>query len=212
VRRGLRWIGCVLSVWAVSCADGGFSNPSGVCGTRTDGARPGLQAPADGDVWVPDCRNPLAREYWRVFTKDETTGHMIPRPDGAPELRPVCDDPQNALRGVVDRYDLCTAAYTQDQVDTINAMSISDALAVGHYLHTQLKFVAAEGGIGIAPSPIPSDVVDACALGGEPSIDLQAICESVRAGLADGGETVFLYTGPAAVELAARLNQLYGIP
>ena len=82
---------CYLATMAFAvgtgCGQSDINNPTGMCGTRSDGARAGYHAPAENDIWVPDCQNPLAREYWRVFSQDGGTGYVIPRPDGTPELQ-----------------------------------------------------------------------------------------------------------------------------
>ena len=195
------------------CAQSGFANPSGTCGTRSDGGRAGYQAPGPGDRWVPDCQNPLQREYWRAFSQDGDTAYVIPRPDGAPELSTPCTDADHGLHPVVVRYQLCAAAESAAQVDVINHIDLSDALQVTHFLHTQLQFVVTQDGLGIQPFPIPSDVLDACSLGGQSnSPELESICQSVRDAVSGGIEMRGDYTGPGGAELVARLNQLYGIP
>jgi len=189
-----------------------ITNPSGSCGTRDDAGRAGYHVPADDDVWVPDCQNTLAREYWRVYSQDGLTGYVIPRPDGAPEFSTPCADPQHELHLLVVRYGLCSAAGSPEQANIINHIDLPDALHLTHFLHGQLKFVAAQDGSGIEPFPIPGDIVDACALGGAMnSSDLEAICQRERDRLQSGIDIGFSYTGPGAAELVMRLNQLYGI-
>ena len=87
----------------------------------------------------------------------------------------------------------------------------SDALKVAHYLHTQLKFQAT--GTSIDPFGIPTDILDACALHPDSnSVELQQICDRERQRLESGEEIDFTCEGMGAVKLAARLNELYGIP
>jgi hypothetical protein len=161
---------------------------------------------------VPDCQNELLREYWRVFSDEGTSAYMIPRPDGAAEIQPVCADASHELRPLVDRYGLCVAAGGIDQVNVINSMDLKDALRIGHFLHTQLRFVTTTPGSGISPFPIPSDIIDACVLPGRTnSADLEVICQRERDRLRSGADIAFSYTGPGATELVARLNELYGI-
>ena len=202
----------IVLVLTAACGPN-ITNPSGTCGTRSSGGRIGYHAPDGDDVWVPDCQNPLLREYWRAFSKDGQTAYLIPRPDGAPELQPVCTDPQHQLRGLVDRYLLCAAGMTADQVTVINRIDLADALRITHFLHTQLKFVTISGGRGIQPFAIPSDILDACTLGGHVnSAELEAICESERVAVRNGIEPRVPATGPGGAELVSRLNELYGIP
>jgi hypothetical protein len=187
-----------------------ITNPTGTCKAPDDGARAGYHAPGD-DVWLLDCKNVLAREYWRVFAQTETSAYVIPRPDGARELAPVCSDTAHELHALVVKYALCEAASSPAALDIINDMAPVDALAITHFLHTQLKFVA--GAQTIDPFPIPTDILDACKLHPEQnSPELVAICDREQDRL-DSGETIgFTYEGPGAVELAQRLNELYGIP
>jgi hypothetical protein len=190
-------------------AQDGIQNPSGSCGVRTDGGRKGyLNVNA---IWVPDCRNALHREYWRVFVRDGGQAHIIPRPDGALALHQVCADPRHELRSIVDRYRLCTAAASIEDVRIVNAMSASDALQMTHFLHGQLRFrVVVSGGMAhIHPFPMPSDIIDACESGRgpiSPALDLR--CQGARQ--PEGGFRMY-EDGEAAEDLAARLNELYGI-
>jgi hypothetical protein len=207
----------VIFAVLAGCSQAGFGdpieNPSGSCGTRPDEGREGYSASEGDDVWVPDCANPLKREYWRVYSVDGAHAYMLPRPDGEPYLQPACDDPQHALSDVVGRYGLCASAASAEDVDKVNAMALADALEVGHYLHTQLRFVVVVNAVGIAPYPLPSDIVDACRIGGDANpAELEALCERERERLRTGFEIGYAYTGSGAVALVERLNQLYGIP
>jgi hypothetical protein len=195
------------------CDQPSITNPSGTCGTRSGGGRAGYQVPGDDDQWIPDCQNPLHREYWRVFSQDGQTGYVIPRPDGAPELQSPCDDPRHDLHPVVDRYELCAGADSAEKVEIINHVELSDALRVTHFLHTQLKFAVTEDALGIRPFPIPADIVDACVAGERVnSAELEAICQRERDRIRSGIDIGFAYTGVGAQELVMRLNELYGIP
>lgn len=212
-RLAARLASCFAIVASSGCGQPNVTNPSGPCGTRSDGGRAGYHSPGESNVWVPDCQNPLTREYWRVFSQDGKVGYVIPRPDGAPELATPCSDPQDDLHPVVMRYGLCSAASSSEQVEIVNHIELSDALAVTRFLHAQLRFAVPEDGLGIWPSPVPSDVIDACALGEEMnSPELEALCERERDRLRGGIDIGFSYTGPGAAELVMRLNELYGIP
>jgi hypothetical protein len=113
-------------------AQDGKQNPSGSCGVRADGSRSGYHHALNA-IWVPDCQNTLHREYWRVFVRNGGAASIIPRPDGAPELRPICTDPQHALRSIVDRYMLCTTAASNEHACIVNTVSVSDALQISHF-------------------------------------------------------------------------------
>ena len=181
-------------------------------GTRSGGGRAGYNVPDQDDIWVPDCQNSLAREYWRVYSRDGVTAYVVPRPDGDPRLAIPCADSQHDLHPVVVRYDLCWAAGNTEQVEIINPIDLSDALDVTHFLHGQLKFVVSQDLLGIEPFPIPTDIVDACVVGGGMnSSDLESICQRERDRLRSGTEIGYSYTGPGAAELVARLNLLCGI-
>ncbi|HEY0603483.1 MAG TPA: hypothetical protein VGD58_11260 [Herpetosiphonaceae bacterium] len=181
------------------------------CPVPDDGSRAGYHS-AEGSTWLTDCENPLRREYWRVFLGADQRASIMPRPDGAPELQPVCTGVDHPLRSLVDRYGLCAQAANEAQVTRVNAMLPGDALQITHFLHTQLRFRATQEGLGITPYPIPSDILDACALHPEAnSAALNAICERERARIESGDAVGFIYTGPGAAQLVERLNELYGI-
>lgn len=210
-----QWIGRVAALMVAAsagCDRVTIANPSGTCGTRRGEVRSGYDVPDDDDIWVPDCQNPLTREYWRVYSRDGVTAYVIPRPDGAPELATSCADSQHKLHPLLIRYELCSAASSMEQVEVINHIALGDALVVTNFLHTQLRFVNTEVGLGIQPFPIPADIVDACALGGGMnSSDLEAVCQRERDRIRSGLGIGFSYSGPGAVELVARLNELYGV-
>ena len=181
------------------------------CIAPDDGSRAGYHS-AQGSTWILDCENPLRREYWRVFLVDGQRAAMIPRPDGAPELQPACANVDHPLHPLVERYALCTPAADATQLMRVNNMLPDDALQIAHFLHTQLRFSTTQAGLGITPYPIPSDILDACALHPQAnSPALTALCERERARIQSGDAVGFLYTGPGAGELAQRLNKLYGI-
>jgi hypothetical protein len=204
----------IILVLAMGCgrANRSVVNPTGSCGTRADPGRVGSDA--SSDTWVPDCQNPLLREYWRVKTTDGTSAYTIPRLDGTPQLQPSCADANDALHALVERYALCAAADSEAKVNLVNNMELADALLLTHFLHARLKFAVQEAiasapdTTSIEPYPLSGDILDACALHPN-SPELQAMCVRERNNLMGGlGLT---YTGPAAVELAARLNELYGV-
>ncbi len=65
----------VATLFAVTagwgCGHHEITNPSGTCGTRSNGSRAGYAF--SGDTWVPDCQSPLLREYWRTFSSSGAT-------------------------------------------------------------------------------------------------------------------------------------------
>jgi len=184
-----------------------IANPTGSCVAPDDGSRAGYNGPGP---WLPDCQSALLREYWRVFAASENGAYMLPRPDGAPGLGAPCLGPQHPLASIVQKYGLCSAAMGSEQVDKVNNMNVTDAFAVARYLESQLVFVATD--VTIEPFPIPVDIIDACALhASSNSAELTAMCQRESGRLKSGEDIGFTYTGPGAVELAARLNELYGI-
>src|SRR5688572_18848786 len=106
-----------IAVVTLSC-EPEIANPSGSCRAPNSGARAGYHAPS-GDQWLPDCQNPLRREYWRVFATSPTAAYTIPRLDGHPALQPACTDAQHQLAGVVRRYGLCSPATSTEDVERI---------------------------------------------------------------------------------------------
>jgi hypothetical protein len=191
---------------------GHLANPSGPCQPMGNGARAGYHAPTDSR-WLPDCQNPLAREYYRVFTTSASSAYLMPRPDGDPLLQPVCSDPQHELHALVERQALCSAAESEAAVAQVNNIPPADALRIAHYLHSQLKWRFVErSGPSITPHPLPSDIVDACVIDAKAnSAEFESLCKRERDRLASGIDIGFFYNGPGGVELVARLNQLYGI-
>lgn len=187
-------------------------NPTGTCRAPDSGARRGYHSPDAGDLWLPDCNNPLKREYYRVFAKSSTSAYVIPRPDGAHELELPCNDPTHVLRGLVEQYSLCQSAGDTATVDKINSMPPADALALTHYMHGQLVFEPVEGilAMNLRPYAIPSDVVDACALHpDERSSELSVDCTAQQKAIDTGTDGPLF--GTTAPELAKLLNELYGV-
>jgi hypothetical protein len=185
------------------------ANPTGTCVAPNDGSRPGY--PVVGSArWLPDCKNPLKREYWRVFAESGTSAYILPRPDGAVELTMPCGNPNHPLAAVVERYKLCSQAATPADIDTVNHIDPAAALAIAHYMHAELSFAIGSRG-GLFPTPMTTDVVDACALHPElASADLTSVCNRQRADI-DAGLVWPEDGGTAVTGLQTRLNELYGI-
>jgi hypothetical protein len=204
-----------LVALGLACSDSSSSvqNPTGTCKATGLGNRAGYDGDPTPAVWLPDCKNTLAREYWRVFAQSAQSAYVLPRPDADPNLVAVCDNASHPLHALAESYFLCSPG-TPDTLSRINGMLPADALALTHYLHTTLAFVIdnSQSGTGISPFPIPSDIIDACALHpGANSADFEAICVRERDRLQSGILIGYTYEGPGAVELVARLNELYGI-
>ncbi len=91
-------------------------------------------------------------------------------------------------------------------------MKPADALAVTHFLHGQLRFVADTKAMSIRPYAIPAEIIEACDLHpGRNSQALNEMCDREKDRWNSGSGVGFYYTGPGAVELAERLNELYGV-
>jgi hypothetical protein len=186
-----------------------FANPTGNCVAPDDGSRPGYNA-AGGLKWLPDCQNVLKREYWRVYAANAAQVALLPRPDGAPQLDAPCFGKNHPLAPIVQKYGLCHAATSEAEVTIVNSMNYSDAFVLARYLQSQLVFVSTAD--GFSPFPIPSDILDACALHpATNSAEFSAICQREANRLEAGIDIGFTYTGAGAVEMAGRLNELYGI-
>jgi hypothetical protein len=184
-------------------------NPTGTCEATGDGSRPGYHSPDAGDVYLPDCKLELDREYWRVFATAPDSAYTIPRTDGNPMLRLACTTPGQPESPLVEKYGLCQPASSAAAVDRVNDLLIEDAFAITRYLHSQLVFRGVD--TGVAPPPLPDDVIDACALHPESSsVALQTVCEEERARMMSGNDIGISY-GEVGLELAALLNELYGI-
>lgn len=183
-------------------------NPSGDCAREGNGDRAGYHSSA-GTVWVPDCQNALAREYWRVFATDSEHAYIIPRPDGVAPLQSACEDPADPLHEIAQRYLLCASASSSAEADVVNRMSIADALTVARALHGALRFTYRTF---LEPFAPPTDILDACALhplDGAP--ELAELCTREQRRLDSGNDIGFSYDGEGAIVLTRRLNELYAI-
>lgn len=201
-----------MLVFTAACPPDKVPNPTGSCEAAGTGARAGYHAPGPDAQWLPDCKNPLLREYWRVFARGPNSASTIPRPDGEELLQPACAGPAHELAEIVKRYGLCEQATSSEQVEIVNSMKPADALAVTHFLHGQLRFVADTKAMSIRPYAIPAEIIEACDLHpGRNSQALNEMCDREKDRWNSGSGVGFYYTGPGAVELAERLNELYGV-
>ena len=213
----------VVVFTVVSCASSagdrgsqthGIVNPTGACVAPNSGAIAGYSVPGRGDVWLLDCENPLRRDYFHVYAQGSAEHcYIIPRPDGAPQLSDACEDSTHELHPLVENHALCGPASTTEAVARINDMTAEDALTIARYLHTRIRFEPSGlNGTGIAPFPLPPDVLDACSLhAATNSAALAAACDDERARQKSGIDIGYSYDA-VAPELAALLNELYGIP
>mmetsp|Transcript_14580 Transcript_14580/g.22630 ORF Transcript_14580/g.22630 Transcript_14580/m.22630 type:complete len:184 (-) Transcript_14580:706-1257(-) len=136
----------LLGLMALSCTvvSLAINNPSGNCSASTNGSRIGY-SPGPGDTYLPDCKAPLLREYWRVFAKSEGMAYVVPRPDGIAKKYGLCDG-SDELATILEKYAMCMETLDRAGVDKINNIQPADALTVTNALHKNLLFKAIEAG------------------------------------------------------------------
>ena len=118
-------------------------------------------------------------------------------------------DAADPMATLVDRYGLCASASSEAEVRRVNDMAPVDALALTHFLHAQLRFTVPAGSAAVHPWPIPTDFLDVCQQrSGSISGELIDDCDRIR----KGWDTGYVLSPAGAAELAAGLNDLYGIP
>ncbi len=243
-------IGVFLPAWLVACGNDSASsfvppqpcpiggcpselqvhNPTGSCLAPDSGVRVGYHYPLDSQ-WIPDCQNPLSREYWRVFVTSEGEVYTSPRIDAEinspfqSPFQPICQDPNHELAPIVEDYRLCAPMVSATDLALLPQMSLSEALTLTHFLHQQLRFEVRTVDLSevdsfetLTPWPIPSDIVAACELDPDlnsPELSQRCEQEKTRLQRIEEGYPADLagrrYEGPVGIELAHRLNQLYGI-
>jgi hypothetical protein len=187
------------------------------CAAPDSGARAGFHAPAPGETWLPDCNNPLRREYWRVFAVSADSAYTFPRLDGEAGLAGDCFSPGASDIGpLVLKYRLCGSAVTAEDVALVNNMVPAEALAITHHLHAMFQFgFGGNETVGVRdifPSPAPTDVIDACGLHpATNSPELTALCGRVADALQAGTTAAIIYEGLVVVELVSLLDELYGV-
>ena len=195
-------------------------NPTGDCQASGNGAHECYSVPGPGDSWMPDCEAPLQRSYWRVYafpveegTRQTPTGYMIPRPDGTGAAFGICGGSDAALDTLFRDYGLCADFLDAQGVERINNAPIADLLTIAHALHERLSFEAVDAGDSylVTPFLLPADVRDGCPLANNASLSskcttyVDAACGPTDIGV------VFDLDETEAGDLAAALNQLYGI-
>jgi hypothetical protein len=186
-------------------------NPSVDCEADGDGGRFCYHAPDLTDSYLPDCSLPLERELWRVFQTAAGDAYVIPRPDGTGLLFDICDGGDADLASLFTTYDLCVEVVTDPAV--VNSMDPADALRITHALHGHLRFQGVEsfGQWNISPWAPDVDLIDACDLiqGSAAATHCSLLTESDELG--ECLDMAPQLSEDAVMELAAALNQLYGI-
>ena len=197
----------VIGALAGSCVVVAVENPTGDCVAVGSGDIACYSFSGPGYEWMLDCDHPLDRIYWRVHADVATgTAGMLPRPDGAGLVYGICDGADADLAALFDRNHLCVETLDAAGVEAVNAMSVTDALAISHALHERLVFRAE--GTAITPWPLPEDLEAAC-----PATSAADACTEyldVICGDTDLGVLLAIDEGQA-IALATALNDLYGI-
>jgi len=193
---------------------GAVLNPTGACGVKSSrgaGGRWNYHSPGEVDTYVPDCQNPLRREYWRVFVqRDRGTAYVIPRPDDMGTKFGLCEDgdPDALFR----KYGLCSG--TDFSVSAVNNMETAEALNITHALHGRLVFQATQSGDGwgIDPFAPEDDILAVCDEAITDDADALAHCKRLRARCSDGAcQGIAIVPNEASARsLVPALNELYG--
>ncbi|MCB9752989.1 MAG: hypothetical protein H6713_23795 [Myxococcales bacterium] len=216
-----------LSGATLSCAScdqpskpiGEIGDPkNGECGAELDGSLACYAATQD--PYLALCDNPLAKEYWALFTRDDgTSAYFLPRPDEAGLTYGLCDGEDAELAALLEDNALCTSIDSPAKVEIINNIEPADALKISRALHERLEFTAVtydEGEAGIVPFALPADLARVC---DEQAEGLAAIAETCARLIAAGTEPSCNNAGPLGMTLtqaeagllADALNTLYGI-
>jgi hypothetical protein len=218
----------------------------------SDGSRPCYHVPGPNDLYLSNCNNnnnnnnnnndnndnennsnPLKREYWRIFQKQDGTAYMIPRPDGLGVKYQICSDvvttqTTQATKGKsietinnkANQYGLCNDQQQQQQqntlaVNVINSMNSNDALEFSTIFHRQLKFT--QVGNSIDPSAFHDDIIAACKnILEEENTQAHSYtyCHEVKNKCCEAGHCIESISNPSQAamdELIPALNNLYGV-
>jgi hypothetical protein len=198
-----------LNMLATACGGLDVPNPTGDCEPDGDGSRICYHSPDSDSQYLPDCKAPLVREYWRVFAEDEANSYIIPRPDGGALAEGICDGDDENLADLFGMYKLCKSAESAAEVNVVNAIAHADALAITHALHDRLRFEAT--GTIVTPFAPKSDQLEICASPHDSAID--GVCQQLD-GSIDGESCLDIgigYDEASAVAMASAMNALYGI-
>ncbi len=191
-------------------------NPSGNCTTTGDGSRPSFHIPLEGETYLPNCQNPLRREFWRIFVKEDGTAYMSPRPDGLGIPLGICDfSDGHLIAHMAKLYGLCNDPVT-DQVDPniINSMEPLYALEFSTIFHRQLHFDVDT--FLNTPWMVPDeDILSVCDLLGDAMRgDTKSFCKDIEERCDDQGncnKRLYYPTREAAIDIVASLNDLYDV-
>ncbi len=167
-----------------SCNNSTSTSTSTSTSASEDGSRPGYHTPDASDKYLPNCRNPLRREYWRVFQSQDGSAYMIPRPDGLGDKYQICSSDQRlststgaplndeSIADKARKYGLCGNINISElnensngnvhshSIGDINSMEPDDALEFSTIFHRQLEFV--QDGEFIDPYVPDEDILAAC--------------------------------------------------
>lgn len=191
-----------------------------------DGGRPFYHYPDPTDTYLPDSLNPLKRELWRVFEKEDGTAYIIPRPDGLGLIYyPLCvsseEEGQSFPYFLVDggeqdhiyeqaqQYGLCDEVVT----DVININSIPPEIALNftNIFHRNLEFTVDENGSDVVPFAPPDDVLLACDSLINPSTEVQEYCADLQEVVDTGIEIALVPSKRVSEALVTALNALYDV-
>lgn len=179
-----------------------------------NGGRLGYHSPLETDVYLKDRNNPLKRELWRVFQKEDGTAYMIPRPDGLGLTYYLCED-WSPWKEKAMAYGLCNETVTDPTM--INNMDPDDALLFANIFHRQLMFEHRDMDTdfpSLAPWVPDEDLLLACAELHAPQEETQDYCIAVEARCNEYGECIELGIAPSVTaleELVPALTDIYGI-
>mmetsp|Transcript_92442 Transcript_92442/g.138459 ORF Transcript_92442/g.138459 Transcript_92442/m.138459 type:complete len:317 (-) Transcript_92442:81-1031(-) len=199
-------------------------NPSGSCVAEDNGGRKGYHSPGPNDTYLPDCANPLKRELWRVFEKEDGTAYMIPRPDGLGIKYNLCAEGDTStgtppmvdttLSEKAEQYGLCDEIVSDPSL--LNSMDPADALQFANVFHQQLRFVTNGAGDDIDPWVPDTDILAACEVlsSEDDNAAAKTYCEQVAGRCSDDGMCIdigFTPSPEAVTQLLPALNEIYGI-
>ena len=218
-----------------------IQNPSGDCHIKestNNGARQGYHSPASSDVYMPDCKNPLKEELWRVFAKkvkneegkSNIAAYIIPRPDRLGIEYGLCNGRSSnsdsseekagvsisQIKEIAGKYGLCDERAVPK---IINNMTINDALVLTNFFHSQIKFESRND--SIYPWVPDTDILAACELvpisnstaTNEVIEQTGNFCAAIK-GRCSGQTCTGISISPSAEvvkELVPTLNELYGV-
>eukprot|EP01083_Nonionella_stella_P101989 289783_1 len=199
-------------------------NPSGDCGVDTSdgaGSRPQYNySPSGRTIYVPDCKNPLKREYWRVFVVepngDDSSVYIIPRPDNMGTKYGYCCDGDDELCELFEKNGLCSSIINAETVQKINTIPLDEALIMMNKLHQKLTFIPNyyDECADVSPWAPDDDILEICDSGITIDTNVLGHCDALRTRCNDNGMCMdrgILMSEDAARALVPLMNDLYGI-